>query len=287
MTRSPAPARTLRLVLPAALLAAALAPPPAGGHEFWLAPSRYVAAPGDSIGLSAFVGTGFRGEALPGAPRRTERFLALGASRRDLAATVPEGGATWARLGAEDAAGTLIGFASSFVSIDLPADEFERYLELEGLEGARAERARAGETGRRGRERFRRASKVWIAGAGPAAPGRATTELGLPLEIVPVAEPGTAERLELEVRFAGKPLEGALVRAWRQDLDRGAAPTPAAGRDSVGEHASARTDSRGFVTLRLEGRGEWLVGVVHMVRTADRELADWESTWATLTFARR
>jgi hypothetical protein len=31
--------------------------------------------------------------------------------------------------------------------------------------------------------------------------------------------------------------------------------------------------------------GEWLIGVVHMVPCREREAADWESYWASLTFA--
>ena len=31
---------------------------------------------------------------------------------------------------------------------------------------------------------------------------------------------------------------------------------------------------------------QWLLGVVHMIPSRDRTAADWESTWASLTFAR-
>jgi hypothetical protein len=32
--------------------------------------------------------------------------------------------------------------------------------------------------------------------------------------------------------------------------------------------------------------GEWLLGTVHMVPSRDPSAADWESTWASLTFGR-
>ena len=262
---------------------------PAGAHEYWLAPSRYRAAAGDPIALGAFVGTGFRGEARPFATARAVRFLARGPAVVDLARGASNGALAWGRPAAGDDAGTLVAYVSNFATIELPAGEFEEYLALEGLESVIRARQAAGAEGRPGRERYRRACKAWIAGRDDAkeAARRATTGLGLPLEIVPQVVPGSRDHLPLEVRFDGKPLAGALVRAWRQPLARGAslAPMPAAARDSVGPAVETRTDAQGRVTLELAGPGEWLVSTVHMVRSQDEDAADWESTWSSLTFA--
>ncbi len=277
------PPRPCSLLLVALLVSSAV-PARVSAHEYWLAPSRYNAAAGDSLRLGAFVGTGFRGEARPFAARRTVRFLARGAALVDLSRGAENGALTWGRWTAADDHGTLVAYASDFVAIDLPAPEFERYLALEGLAAVARERARTGASRKTGRERYRRACKSWIAGPRASDEGkrRATAALGLPLEIVPSETPGRRERLTLEVRYAGRPLAGALVRAWRQPLATAAAA--AAGRDSVGVRSEGRTDARGLVTLRLEGAGEWLVSTVHMVPAQDRTAADWESTWASLTF---
>jgi hypothetical protein len=48
----------------------------------------------------------------------------------------------------------------------------------------------------------------------------------------------------------------------------------------------ARTDARGMVTLDTASPGEWLVSAVHMIPSEDRAEADWQSRWASLTFAR-
>ena len=258
-------------------------------HEFWLAPSRYRAAAGDSVVLGAFVGTGFRGEARPFAARRAVRFIGRGASVADLSGAARDSSLAWARPAIADDQGTLVAYASDFAAIELPAAEFERYLELEGLDAVTRARAERGERATAGRERYRRACKTWIAGprGGGEADRRASTAFGLPLEIVPLAEPGRAAALTLEVRYYSRPLPGALVRAWRQPLSAGGAATPrnAAARDSVGARYEGRTDARGRLSLPLDGAGEWLVSTVHMVPTRDREEADWESTWAALTFA--
>jgi uncharacterized GH25 family protein len=258
---------------------------PCGAHEFWLAPSSYRAATGDSLAVGAFVGTGFRGEARPWAAHRVRRFFARDAAPLDLARVASGGSSTWARWTARDGEGVLVAQASDFLPIELPAAEFERYLALEGLEAVSRSRAQAGRGATPGRERYRRSSKLWIAGT-RGSTARATVALGLPLEIVPLAEPGASGRLSIRVEFEGRPLAGALVRAWRQDLAGRSVPADAAARDSVGPQAEARTDDRGHVTLAVDSAGEWLLGTVHMIPSRDRRAADWESTWGSLTFAR-
>jgi hypothetical protein len=54
----------------------------------------------------------------------------------------------------------------------------------------------------------------------------------------------------------------------------------------VGVASAARTDAHGEVTVRCAEPGEWLVSAVHMVPSSDVSKADWESTWASLTFVR-
>ncbi len=131
---------------------------------------------------------------------------------------------------------------------------------------------------RPGRERYRRCAKTWLAGK---ASERATTPLGLPLEIVPLSAPGADPTVRARVLWNGKPLAGALVKAWRATLG-----TDAASRDSIGVAWSGRTDTRGEITLSMTQPGDWLLSTVHMVPCPDHSEADWESTWASLTFER-
>jgi hypothetical protein len=259
---------------------------PAHGHEFWLAPSTYRPRAGDPVQVRAFVGTGFRGELRPFTPRRTLRFSWRGAEELDLRAAGVNGEPVWADRtwgAAGDSGGVIISYESDFVPIELPAAEFDRYLALEGLDEVLAIRRRLGALAGPGRERYRRVCKTWLAGDDPA---RAGAPVGLPLEIVPLADPARPGPLRVRVLAGRRPLAGALVRAWRQDLERGAVPAFAATRDSVGPAAEGRTDAAGEVTLALRGDGEWLLSCVHMAGSADLDEADWESTWASFTFAR-
>jgi hypothetical protein len=176
----------------------------------------------------------------------------------------------------------MLAFESGFMPIELPAPQFNAYLKEEGLDGPLAERRRSGAE-KPGRERYRRCAKAWLAGQDAE---RATTALGLPLEIVPLAVPGIEPVLHARVLWNGRPLPGALVNAWRAPLGIGGSSTDAATRDSLGIAWKGRTDVRGEVSVPVASAGEWLVSLVHMAPCEARDEADWESTWASLTFER-
>jgi len=251
-------------------------------HEFWLAPSQYAAPPRTPLEVRALAGTGFRGEWKPWSPAHCVRFVARAARLLDLTRAATTGEFAWARFAASDAGGAMLAFESGFTPIELPAPQFDAYLVDEGLTGPLAERRRAGAV-KPGRERYRRCAKTWIAGDDV---GRATTALGLPLEIVPLTIPGALGVLRAQVLWKGRPIPEALVKAWRAPFGAGGAVTDAAARDSLGIAWRARTDVGGEVSVPVTGPGEWLLSVVHMEQSAAPDEADWESTWASLTFER-
>ena len=257
--------------------------PAAAAHEFWLAPSSYRVAAGDTVAIAAFVGTGFRGERKPYATTRALRFELIGPRTLDLRPAGMNGDLTFARFVAADAGGYLVAYESDFVPIELGAAEFDRYLALEGLDGPLKARAKLGARAGPGRERYARCPKTWISG-GEAS--RLMRPVGLPLELVAASDPTAGPSLRVQLLYRGRPLAGALVRSWNRPLDPGAVPADAAARDSVGPAGEVRTDRQGFATLAVDHPGEWLVSAVHMVPSADRSAADWQSLWASLTFAR-
>jgi len=71
--------------------------------------------------------------------------------------------------------------------------------------------------------------------------------------------------------YEGKPLAGTLIMA----LQRG----------RPGAVSAVRSDSRGRATLKLDRPGLWLIKAVHMIPAPADANADWESFWASLTFA--
>lgn len=271
----------MRRRLSALVLAAALAPTSVAAHEYWLAPSRDAAVAGDSIMLRACSGMGFRGEPRPWSRARGLRLEARGAAVLDLKPLAHEGDETWARFVAGDAGGTSIAYQGDFAFIELPAAEFEDYLRLEGLDGPLASRAAAGRSDQPGRERYARCCRAWVAGTDPA---RVTSPAGLTLEIVPEADPARVARTPFRVLLRGEPLAHQLVRGWRRPLDARGLPLPVATRDSVPPVFEARTDGHGRIVLPT-APGEWLVSTVYMEPAGDGASVDWQSWWASFTFA--
>jgi len=204
------------------------------------------------------------------------RFTFEDARPVDLAPVGVNGETVWARITPVDTLGAVVCYESNGTYIELPAADFDRYLALEGLTGPLSFRGKLA-THPPGRELYRRSCKTWIAGGDPR---RVTRSYGLPLDLVPDVDPVAAKaRVGFHVLYEGKPLAGALVRAWRR-------PWNAADSDSLGPVAAARTDARGQATLDLRGDGRWLIACVHMVPSPDPAIADWQSTWGSLTFTR-
>ena len=262
----------------------------AHAHQYWLVPSDYTPHRGDVVEIGARSGVGFGGEARPWTPERCVTFTWSAGAARSLAGEAAAGDAVWAKPVVADSGGAWAAYESDYASIELPAAEFDQYLAEEGLAGPLAARKRMAAPPA-GRERYRRCCKTWLAGSDDR---RAAEMLGLPLELVPLARPGAAARLRVRVLWRGRPLAGALVKTWRQALAAEGHPLAVIDRDSVGVAQALRSDARGEVALDVSSLGEWLVSAERMEPCPDRTqsrpgrpAADWESTWASLTFARR
>ena len=266
-----------------ALLAGTLAGGPAAAHEFWLYPSRYEAAARDTVTIGVLIGTGFRGESKPWATPRAVSFTMRGPRTLDLRPVTLNGDVVWARVVMPDDGGAMFAYESNWADITVPAEEFDQYLATEGLDRPLAARKRVVTT-TPGRERYARCPKCWVSGTHPE---RALQPAGLPLEIVPLDDPASARPLRVRVLDHGRPLAGALVRGWTRPLAAHSAPIAAADRDSVPPALSARTGRDGVATLDLPRAGEWMLSCVDMTPSEDTQEADWQSLWASLTFARR
>lgn len=254
-----------------ALLLAAFLAPAARGHDFWIEPSAFTPAPGERVAVRLRVGEHFRGDPVPRNPERIERFAAVGPSGETPVAGTPGGEpAGFVALGKPGL--HLLVYDSDHASVELEGEKFEQYLREEGLETVSALHAKRGRKDAPVKEVYSRCAKSLVAVGSGAGPGY-DRSLGLPLELVPEANPYALKKgTELPVRlyYGGKPLAGALVVA----LQKGR-PEP---------RLSARSDSQGRVRLRLDRPGVWLVKAVHMVPAPKETGADWESFWASLTF---
>ena len=257
-------------------------------HEFWLEAPRFRLQPGETVNVHTFIGADFKGEPWTTKAAKIQRLVRFGPTRTDSTDLTPKNttetdtfrtGFTFAQPGTHV---VLLRSTNSF--IELPADQFTAYLREEGLDYALKLRQENEEMAKPGRETYRRCAKTLIqvgeAAAIPAVTDSACRHVyGLPLELVPEQNPYrlTADKaLTVRVLRAGRPAFGAAVQVWQRQP--GGLPTT---------HYTTRANQNGRILLRLSGPGPYLLAAVDM-STAPAKLrarADWQSTWASLTFA--
>lgn len=253
-------------------LLAVLAAAPLAAHDVWLEPGAFRVRGAAPVPVRILVGEGFHGDPVPRDPDRIERFVAVG----------PEGERDVPGVDGAEPAGFLrdlppglhvVAYVSRRASLRLDPDRFERHLRAEGLERIAERRALAGDTGAPGREVYSRCAKALVlVGAGGGDAYR--RPLGCHFEIVAESSPfdlAPGDQLAVRLLAGGRPLAGALVTALRQ----GAEARP----------ATALSDGSGRAVFRLTSPGVWLVKSVHMEAAPAGLDADWESWWASLTFA--
>ncbi len=237
-------------------------------HDFWLEPSTFHPANDRPVAIRLMVGDHGRGEPVRRNNRRIDRFIVRDADgEKGVAGRHGSDPAGYLDAISGDA---MVGYQTEPLRHgDLSAERFESYLREEGLEPIIALRAAAGSSLERGREIYSRSAKAWLTSSKRGA--RFDVPLGFRFEIVPLNDPAMAERFEAQLLFAGKPVEGVLVRA----IGLG-----------TGKTIAGRSDAEGRVALELEGDGPWMVKAVHMFAAPKSAGADWESIWASLTFHR-
>ena len=271
------------------LFVAALLVSTAAAHEVWLEAPRFRLQPGQTVNVRTFIGADFKGEPWTTKAAKVQRLVRYGPAAADSTNLTPVPGFapadtlrtafTFARPGTH-----VVLLQSTNAFIELPANQFTAYLREEGLDYALKLRQENDQMDQPGRETYRRCAKTLVQVGDAAATSPATDSAyrqvyGLPLEIVPEQNPYrlTADKaLTVRVLRHGKPAFGVAVQVWQRQP--GGLPTT---------HYTTRTNQNGRILLRLSGPGPYLVAAVDMSAAPARlrARADWQSTWASLTFA--
>ena len=274
---------TLRTCIAVSLMMLAAAR--AGAHEFWLEPVAPVPVGSPAL-LTLRVGEFFEGEPVG---FLTVQTLAIrhytGTQSQNLRALLPLRNPVATLALPLTTAGThMVVFDSQPSMISLPAGKFEAYLHDEGLDYVKASRQAAGNSEKPGRERYRRFVKTLISAASAPTGAQVATPTipdmtyamrsGQRLEMVPLADPLLTlpgEPLDVRVIFEGKPLAGALLKAWHR-------------HDGQTVIIRAKTSADGTARFNLPFSGAWMISVVHMIPTTDANDIDWDSLWGNLSF---
>lgn len=259
------------------LTATMLATVSASAHDFWLQPSSFRVAPGQSASISMQVG---HGQARQRWAVSNDRVLTL---RRvgpdgtaDLKGPLRQAGDADLSLPFAAPGVHVLTMASSHAQSELPAIRFNDYLKEEGLTPAVRQRQAQRRTRSPGREIYsRRAKSLVLVGAPSAADdAKVTRPVGLTLEIVPDRNPYTlkpGEGLPVRVFYQGRPLSGATVKLTNLDFD-------------MKPLAILRTDAAGRAVFAVPGSGRWLLNVVWTRPIKGDPRGDFDTTFSSLTF---
>ncbi len=252
---------------------------PALGHDYWLVPDTFAPKNGANVSVRMYVGEAFKPEQEVAYSAKKSAALQLVTAKKTFTDfPLVKDGTKPAFAFKQDAPNTaVLRVDRDWSSITLKADKFTAYLKEEGLEGIITARAAAGEADADGKERYRRCLKT-IVHAGGEPDDTPTKSVGQVFEIIPATNPyalKVGDELPITVRFEDKPLARLKVTAWHRDGDRLTS-------------AFVTTDKDGRAAFKLTKSGPWVVRAVHMRRAAEKNPnppAEWESFWASVTFA--
>jgi uncharacterized GH25 family protein len=173
-----------------------------------------------------------------------------------------------------DAPGTwLVAAATRPKLISLSATEFNEYLHHDGLNRLLELRRREGLLEADAVEQYSKYPKTLIQ-VGDVRDETPLAATGAIIEIVPLVNPyrlKAGEELPVQILFRGRPLSGAEV-SWS---------APGVGESFLG---TALSDERGIVRIPLARAGAFVIRTITMER-AGKPQYEWESFWASLTFA--
>lgn len=252
--------------------------PCAVAHDFWIEASSYRPAKNDLVTLDLKVGEHFAGESVARNPERIVRFVALAADGKDETILGVDGRAPAGMWRPKGDGLFVVGYRSNSTRIELEAAKFEAYLAAEGLDPVLAARKASNSGAKPGLELYSRSVKTLVCVGETPKLGASTLtgfdqEIGLRLEIIPEKNPYAlkiGDELPLRVEFDDKPLAQALVGFMSHTTPKG--------------EVRLRTDAEGRVKFKIAEDGLALARVCWMVAAPKDSGADWESTWASLTF---
>jgi ketosteroid isomerase-like protein len=246
-------------------------------HDLFLRAHSYFIEPNTAVEIMVLNGTFDESE---GAVERDRvRDISVvgphGTTHPDTGAWRPQGDTTYLRLRTRESGTYVVGASVLPRALALSADDFNRYLESDGIPDILEARRRDGELGKPARERYSKHVKAMLQ-VGEHRSTEFDAVLGYPAELIPIENPYALtvdDTLALRTLVDGRPVSDQLVLAGGRN----------SANQSIPEQA-ARTDSEGIVRVALDQAGQWYVKFIHMVRVQSEPDLDYESKWATLTF---
>ena len=254
-------------------------------HDLFLKPEAFFLAPHSRLRVWVLNGTFTSSEAAVDRDRLRDLSVA------NTAGVIHPDTASWERgdkksswrVDLADSGTYAIGASVRPRILRLEGKAFNQYLEEDGIPDILALRRRRGEMNSPARERYSKHVKALLLVGGKRNASEDTAfrvQFGYPAELVPLDNPYGMRRgqtLRVRALVDAKPVAGQLVLAGGHSASGKKFP-----------EVRMRTDSQGVARLALRRAGVWYVKFVNMRDVAaGSDSVDYESKWATLTFAVR
>ncbi|WP_417434041.1 DUF4198 domain-containing protein [Hoeflea sp.] len=258
-----------------ALVGAMLVASPVSAHEFWIEPHDFRVPPEAEIHADLRVGQDFKGDAFPYIHSRFAAFKLhdrLGETDVDgIAGDLPALNLTPRTEGL-----SIFTYVSGGERIRFRDwEKFASYLALEGLDTIPARHDARGLARDDTSEIYTRCAKTLVTvGDETTDQDRAT---GMRLELVAGQNPLTltpGAAMSFTLLWEGEPLADTQVALFHKGEDGGA-----------GKRSLTRTDRNGQASFPIPAQGAYMAASVHMIDAPAEREADWQSYWASLTFA--
>ena len=243
-------------------------------HDMYLMPASFLVKPGMTITVRLQNGDSFpESEASPVLARVRDMKLISADGATD-AVNMHTGDKAVEGDFRVPGSGSVVVARTIPFAFRLGAKEFNAYLQEEGLEATQQWRAERYESEAPGRERYGKYAKTLLTtGTGNEVH---TRPANLVFEIVPAKSPyelKAGESLRIKLLLRGRPAGNIQAEASH------ARPGEKTKTTIIG-----RTDNNGEISVPALGSGLWRIHAVTMERCPDTAVADWESSWASLTF---
>lgn len=245
----------------------------AGAHDLWILPPKDAKPAGSPILIDLSQGMDFPKSTGAPDPTKWKRIFAIGPDGGEVKIAPADASGDLGRLAleAQKPGVYIVAVETTPKTLTLDAEEFNAYLVSDGMPQVYLERAKDGTIGESSRERYSKSPKMIVKiGDGPGDPTRI---IGLPTEIVPLADPfklKVGSTLPVRVLSNGKPLVDQWL-GWDH------------GDDGDQPSGMVRTDERGEALIPIKKTGLLTLRITYMTHPG-LETHAWESFWTTLTF---
>lgn len=242
-------------------------------HEYILLAYKYNVQIGDTLEMHLFVADGFNIQLeRPMQKAVTKKFELISENgTTDLLAVTKDGSLPVVNYKVDFEGLGLLHMERDYARITLPNKKFLAYLKEDHIENINVVNGKEAQ-----RERYMRFIKALVQSGNKPNSQLYKKITRQAFEIVLLQNPFLLHKgnaLQAQVLFMGKPLTYKTITA----------------RNRTGSEAvislTAKTDGNGICTFKLSRTGEWFIHATHMIPCTNKEDSDWESFWASYSFA--